>query len=55
MTTGPPTQAKAYQKLIQDELTAELAGSGKLTGEAQFINTGLRIEHDQYVIFLFSP
>lgn len=46
-------QGKAYQKLVQDELTVELAGSGKLACNAQFINTGLQIEHDQCVYYLY--
>jgi hypothetical protein len=43
---GPPTQKKAYEKLIQDEKIAELAGMDS-TGGVQLINMALHIEHEQ--------
>ena len=43
---GLPTQKKAYQKLIQDEKIAELAGMDS-TGSVQLINMALHIEHEQ--------
>ena len=46
MILGPPTQGQAYQKLVEDELVAELAG-GPGVGDAQLINVGLRLEWEQ--------
>ena len=49
---GPPTQGHVYQKLIQAETVAVLAGQSAV-GDAQMINTALDIECQQYVNFLF--
>jgi hypothetical protein len=46
---APPTQGRVYQQLCEQEYIAELAGS-TYSGASQFVNTGLRIEADQYVI-----
>jgi hypothetical protein len=43
---GPPTQGRAYQKLIQGEMITELAGN-HMARDAQFINMGLRVEQKQ--------
>jgi hypothetical protein len=45
---GPPTQGHVYQKLIQAETVAVLAGQSAI-GDAQMINTALDIECQQYV------
>jgi hypothetical protein len=46
--TGPPTQKKAFEALIQDEKIAELAGMDA-AGSVQLINMALRIEQQQLV------
>jgi len=43
---GPPTQKKAYEKLIQDEKIVALAGVGSV-GAVQLINMGLHLQHEQ--------
>ena len=45
VTLGPPTQAKAYKTLLQQEMQ-ELSGTGKI-GNSNFVNNGLRLECDQ--------
>ena len=52
MILGPPTQGKAYQKLVEAELVAELAG-GPGVGDAKLINVGLRLEWEQSVWFIY--
>ena len=47
-STGPPTQGRVYQTLLQEERIAELAGKTAV-GDVQMINTALEIESDQYV------
>lgn len=49
---GPPTQLSAYKALLQEEVSNNLAGLGGL-GETQFVNNGLRLEYDQYVLDYF--
>ena len=44
--TGPLTQKKAFEALIQDEKIAELAGANAV-GSVQLINMGLCIEQEQ--------
>lgn len=46
--SGPPTQAKARQKLIQEEYVREIAGFSQI-GEASLVATGINLEQDQYV------
>jgi hypothetical protein len=46
---GPPTQLLAYKALLQKEIENDLAGISGL-GETQFVNNGLRIEFEQYVL-----
>jgi hypothetical protein len=41
-------QGQVYQQLCDQEYIAELAGS-MISGTSQFVNTGLRIEAEQYV------
>jgi hypothetical protein len=43
----PPTQGRVYQQLCEQEYISELAGSTQ-SGASQFVNTGLRIEAEQY-------
>jgi hypothetical protein len=43
---GPPTQKKAFKKLIQAKKIAELASMDS-TGSVQLINMVLHIEHEQ--------
>jgi hypothetical protein len=43
---GPPTQAKAYKVLLQKQLEDRVFGTEKI-GLLNFINNGLRLEHDQ--------
>ncbi|KDR67065.1 hypothetical protein GALMADRAFT_1359006, partial [Galerina marginata CBS 339.88] len=47
--SGPPTQAKAHQKLVHEEYVRELAGTG-IIGEAATISKGLNLERDQLTI-----
>ena len=47
--TGPRTQGQRYQTLCQKETDAELFGKIK-SGTAAFINKGLVIEADMYVL-----
>lgn len=47
--TGPRTQGQRYQTLCQKETDAELFGKIK-SGTAAFINKGLGIEADMYVL-----
>ena len=44
---GPPTQGHVYQKLVQAERIAELAGQSAV-GDAQMVNITLDIECQQY-------
>jgi hypothetical protein len=48
---APPTQLKAYQDLVQDEMTKRLAEpcSMKLLRDAQLVNIGMNLENDQCV------
>lgn len=48
---APPTQLKAYQDLVQDEMTKKLAEpcSTKSLGDAQLVNIGMDLENDQCV------
>ena len=45
---GPPTQAKAHQKLLHEEYVREMAGLG-CVGEAATLSRGISLERDQYV------
>lgn len=46
LSSGPPTQGRAYQELVEDELLAR-SGGQVLTGDAQLINVALKLEYDQ--------
>ncbi len=48
---APPTQLKAYQDLVQDEMTRRLAEPHSMTslGDAQLVNIGMNLENDQCV------
>jgi hypothetical protein len=44
---------KAYQKLLEREQIVTLSSSSHtVIGDADFVNKGLRLEHEQYVNFL---
>jgi hypothetical protein len=45
---GPPTQAKAHQKLLHEEYVREMAGLG-CVGEAATLSRGISLERDQYI------
>ena len=49
LSTGPPTQAKAYKTLLQHEL--ESTSSTMLFGKTLFVNDGLGLERDQCVVY----
>jgi hypothetical protein len=49
---GPPIQSQVYQQLLHQEHISELAGGS--SGAAQFVNTGLQIEAEQYISGFFS-
>ena len=46
---APPTQGRAYEKLVEEEMVAAQARASrkKSTGDAQLINTALKLEHEQ--------
>ena len=48
---APPMQLKAYQELIQDEMTKRFANpfSAKSVGDAQLVNIGMNLENEQCV------
>jgi hypothetical protein len=46
--SGPPTQEKAHQELLQGEYVREMAGVGSI-GETATISKGINLERDQYV------
>lgn len=49
LPTGPPTQAKAYKTLLQQEL--ESTSSTMLFGKTLFVNDGLGLARDQCVVY----
>ena len=55
MLSAPPTQIKAYQELVQDEITKRLTEpcSTKSFGDAQLINIGIDLENEQCVRLLY--
>ena len=46
-TSAPPTQKKAYEKLLHQETQNELAGLKTGCGFTQLVNTALKLEHEQ--------
>ena len=51
-SSGPPTQGRTYQKLVEEERVLALAGQKPSGNGAQLINTALKLEHDRLVILL---
>jgi hypothetical protein len=49
-SSAPPTQKKAYQALLTQEVNNKLAGLESGCGFTQLINNALHLEHDQYVV-----
>ena len=49
-SSAPPTQKKAYQALLTQEVNNKLAGLESGCGFTQLVSDGLRLEHDQYVV-----
>jgi len=49
-SSAPPTQKKAYQALLTQEVNNKLAGLGSGCGFTQLVNDALHLEHDQYVV-----
>jgi hypothetical protein len=52
--SAPPTEAKAYQRLVEDEHVKLLAGQGEM-GDAALITLGLELEEEQYVPLVCLP
>ncbi|KAH6903700.1 hypothetical protein BKA70DRAFT_1513986 [Coprinopsis sp. MPI-PUGE-AT-0042] len=46
LKNAPPTEAKAYQRLVEDEHVKLLAGQGQM-GDAALISLGLELEEEQ--------
>jgi hypothetical protein len=51
-SSAPPTQKKAYQALLTQEVNNKLAGLDSGCGFTQLINDALHLEHDQYVLLV---
>jgi len=49
---APPTQKKAYQALLAQEVNNKLAGLESGCGFTQLLSDALHLEHDQYVVKL---
>ena len=49
-SSAPPTQKKAYQALLTQEVNNKLAGLESGCGFTQLINNALHLEHDQCVV-----
>ena len=49
-SSAPPTQRKAYQALLMQEVNNKLASLESICGFTQLINDALHLEHDQYVV-----
>jgi hypothetical protein len=43
---------KAYQKLLERERVLQLSSTIDVIGDADFVNKGLRMEHEQYIYSL---